>query len=162
VQSLLAIGSGSLFGTGLGMGASKFHYLPEAHTDFAFAVLCQEMGFIGAVTVLILFGLLALYGIKIALNADDYFGIILAAGATFLIAGQAVGNIAMVTGVLPVTGVPLPFISFGGTSLIVNLAAVGLLINIGRRAKRQAAEPETDRRPEKKLRLVPSRPLHSK
>ncbi len=132
VQALLAIGSGSLLGTGLGKGASKFHYLPEAHTDFAFAVLCQEMGFVGAALVLALFALLAWYGIKIALRAADGFGMILAMGATFLIVGQAVGNIAMVTGVLPVTGIPLPFISFGGTSLVVNLTAVGLLISVAR------------------------------
>jgi cell division protein FtsW len=132
VQALLAIGSGSLLGTGLGKGASKFHYLPEAHTDFAFAVLCQEMGFVGAALVLALFALLAWYGIKIALRAADGFGMMLAMGATFLIVGQAVGNIAMVTGVLPVTGIPLPFISFGGTSLVVNLTAVGLLISVAR------------------------------
>ncbi len=132
VQALMAIGSGSLFGTGLGMGASKFHYLPEAHTDFAFAVLCQEMGFAGAFLVLFLFALLAWYGIKITLQARDGFGMLVAAGATFLVVGQAVGNIAMVSGLLPVTGVPLPFISFGGTSLVVNLVAVGLLISVGR------------------------------
>lgn len=134
VQALLAIGSGSLFGTGLGMGASKFYYLPEAHTDFAFAVLCQEMGFAGAALVLGLFALLAWYGIKTALRASDGFGMMVAAGATFLIVGQAVGNIAMVSGLLPVTGIPLPFISFGGTSLVVNLLAAGLLISVGRRA----------------------------
>ncbi|MDR3592462.1 MAG: putative peptidoglycan glycosyltransferase FtsW [Negativicutes bacterium] len=147
VQALLAIGSGSVFGTGLGKGASKFHYLPEAHTDFAFAVLCQEMGFIGAALVLCLFAALAWHGIKIALQASDGFGMILAVGATFLIVGQAVGNIAMVTGLLPVTGIPLPFISFGGTSLVVNLVAVGLLISVARRSTAQrsasGAPPET-------------------
>lgn len=132
VQSLLAIGSGGLFGTGLGKGASKFNYLPEAHTDFAFAVLCQEMGFVGALFVLALFALIAWYGIKIAVNADDGLGLMLGAGCTFLIVGQAVGNIAMVCGLLPVTGIPLPFISFGGTSLVVNFMAVGVLISVGR------------------------------
>jgi cell division protein FtsW len=134
VQALLAIGSGSFFGTGLGMGASKFHYLPEAHTDFAFAVLCQEMGFAGATLVLALFAALAWYGIKTALRARDGFGMMVATGATFLIVGQAVGNIAMVCGLLPVTGVPLPFISFGGTSLFVNLLAAGLVISVSRRS----------------------------
>jgi len=156
VQSLLAIGSGSFFGTGLGMGASKFHYLPEAHTDFAFAVLCQEMGFVGAAVVLSLFALLAWHGIKIALKATDGFGLIIAVGATFLVAGQAVGNIAMVSGVLPVTGIPLPFISFGGTSLIVNLVAIGLLINVGRRAGVNATQssPREPRKDSRKLRLI--------
>lgn len=164
VQSLLAIGSGGMFGTGLGMGASKFHYLPEAHTDFAYAVLCQEMGFVGAVIVLILFGLLAVYGMKIALRAADGLGAILAAGATFLIVGQAIGNIAMVSGLLPVTGVPLPFISFGGTSLVVNLFAVGLLLSVGRKKPRQAAQGPSPRRSagdSRKLKLV-SRPERSR
>jgi cell division protein FtsW len=134
VQALLAIGSGRLLGTGLGKGGSKFQYLPEAHTDFAFAVLCQEMGFVGAVVVLILFGMLAWYGAKIAVKAADGFGTMLAAGITFLLVGQAVGNIAMVSGILPVTGIPLPFISYGGTSLVINLVAVGLLVSIARRS----------------------------
>ncbi len=143
VQALLAIGSGSLFGTGLGMGASKFHYLPEAHTDFAFAVLCQEMGFAGAALVLALFAALAWYGIKTALRASDGFGMMAATGATFLIVGQAVGNIAMVCGLLPVTGIPLPFISFGGTSLVVNLLAVGLLISVSRHSAGSSAPVTT-------------------
>ncbi|SDD98142.1 FtsW/RodA/SpoVE family cell cycle protein [Sporomusa acidovorans] len=141
VQSLLAIGSGGFWGSGLGMGASKFHYLPEAHTDFAFAVLSQEMGFVGAVLVLLLFGALAWYGIQIASRAADGYGFMLATGITALIVGQAVGNIAMVSGVIPVTGVPLPFISFGGTSLIVNCAAIGLLISVGRRMTAKVFRP---------------------
>lgn len=163
VQALLAIGSGSLFGTGLGMGASKFHYLPEAHTDFAFAVLCQEMGFVGAFIVLILFGALAWFGIKIALKASDGFGMMLAAGATFLVVGQAVGNIAMVSGLLPVTGIPLPFISFGGTSLIVNLLAIGLLIGVSRRAGSPEPRPvrEEHKTTASRLKLV-NRPLLGK
>ncbi len=155
VQALMAIGSGSLFGTGLGMGASKFHYLPEAHTDFAFAVLCQEMGFAGAFLVLFLFALLAWYGIKITLQARDGFGMIVAAGATFLVVGQAVGNIAMVSGMLPVTGVPLPFISFGGTSLVVNLLAIGLLISVGRLGGKAPAPAESGTEKESvRLKLV--------
>lgn len=132
IQGLLAIGSGGFFGTGLGMGYSKFNYLPEAHNDFAFAVLCQEMGFVGCVLVLFLLGWLAWYGIKIALSAADGFGVMLGTGLTLLVVGQAIGNIAMVSGVIPVAGVPLPFISFGGTSLIMNMMAVGILVNIGR------------------------------
>lgn len=141
VQSQLAIGSGGLFGTGLGLGSSKFYYLPEAHTDFAFAVLSQEMGFVGAVLVLLLFTAIGAYGVRIALKAPDGFGTVLGMGLTLLIVGQAVSNIAMVSGLIPVTGVPLPFISYGGTSLVVNLTAIGIMINIGRRGLcRQAGE----------------------
>lgn len=134
VQSLLAIGSGGFLGTGFGMGASKFYYLPEAHTDFAFAVLCQEMGFLGALLVILLFSGLCILGIRIAMQAPDSAGTMLASGLTALIVGQAIGNIAMVVGAIPVTGVPLPFISYGGTSLIVNLSAIGLLLNISRQS----------------------------
>jgi len=134
VQGLLAIGSGGFFGAGLGMGASKFYYLPEGHTDFAFAVLCQEMGFIGAIIVLFLLAMFAYYGVKIALKAPDGFGKMLAMGTVVLIVGQAIINIGMVSGLAPVVGVPLPFISFGGTALIVNLTAVGILLNVGRQA----------------------------
>lgn len=141
VQSLLAIGSGGMFGSGLGMGTSKFNYLPEAHTDFAFAVLCQEMGFVGALLVLILLGAMAWYGIQIASRAADGYGFMLATGITAMVVGQAVGNIAMVSGIIPVTGVPLPFISFGGTSLIVNCAAIGLLISVGRRMTSKVFQP---------------------
>lgn len=161
VQALLAIGSGGFGGTGPGMGASKFFYLPEAHTDFAFAVLSQEMGFIGVLTIIALFLLLAWYGIQVAVKAPDGYGLLLAGGITALIAGQAVGNMAMVCGLLPVTGVPLPYISFGGTSLIINLAATGILISIGRQAgtavpRTESPEPtpHEERRARRKLRLV--------
>lgn len=136
VQGLLAIGSGGFFGAGLGMGASKFYYLPEGHTDFAFAVLCQEMGFIGAMVVLGLMAMFAYYGVKIALKAPDGFGKMLALGTVILIVGQAVINISMVSGLAPVVGVPLPFISFGGTALIVNFTAIGILLNVGRQAEK--------------------------
>lgn len=131
VQSMQAIGSGGLTGMGPGVGISKYHYLPEAHTDFAFAVLCQEWGFIGAVVVFFLFAALAYYGIRIAQNALDPLGQNLAFGLTILIVGQAVGNMFMVAGLGPVIGVPLPFISYGGSSLAVSLWAVGILLNIG-------------------------------
>lgn len=153
VQSLLAIGSGGLFGSGLGMGASKFHYLPEAHTDFAFAVLCQEMGFMGAILVLVLLGAMAWYGVQIASRAADGYGFLLATGVTTLVVGQAIGNIAMVSGVFPVTGVPLPFISFGGTSLIVNCAAIGLLISVGRRNTAKVFQPGNGRTNSNRSRL---------
>jgi cell division protein FtsW len=154
VQGLLAIGSGGFWGSGLGMGASKFHYLPEAHTDFAFAVLCQEMGFIGAMIVLLLVALLGYYGGKIALKAPDGLGKMLATGSMILVVGQAIINIAMVSGVLPVVGVPLPFISFGGTSLIVNLTAVGILLNVGRQADDAVPEqPAAESDPSRNTRL---------
>jgi cell division protein FtsW len=130
LQSLLAIGSGGMKGTGLGMGASKFYYLPEAHTDFAFAIWSQETGFIGAVLVLLLIGALACYGIRIALESGDGRGRILAIGVVFMIVGQAIGNIAMVLSLLPVTGVPMPFFSYGGSALFVNIWAMGLLFSV--------------------------------
>jgi cell division protein FtsW len=132
VQSLLAIGSGGFSGVGFGKGASKFYYLPEAHTDFAFAVFCQEVGFIGAIVVLALLAGLGLYGIKIALAAREQKGTMLAIGVVVLILGQALGNIAMVCGGIPVAGVPLPFISYGGTSLMINLFALAFLVSVGR------------------------------
>lgn len=143
IQGLLAIGSGGFFGTGLGMGYSKFHYLPEAHNDFAFAVLCQEMGFVGCLLVLFFLGCFAWYGIKISLKAADGFGLMLGTGMTLLVVGQAVGNIAMVSGTIPVAGVPLPFISFGGTSLIINMMAVGILISVGRLTPKTDVEEKT-------------------
>ena len=130
IQSLLAIGSGGLTGTGLGMGASKFYYLPEAHTDFAFAIWAQETGFIGAAIVLLLTAAMACYGSQIALESKNGQGRILAVGVLFMIVGQSVGNIAMVLGLLPVTGVPMPFFSYGGSALIVNLWAMGLLFSV--------------------------------
>lgn len=158
VQSLLAIGSGGFLGTGLGKGASKFYYLPEAHTDFAFAVLCQELGFLGAGCVLLLMAGLAWYGMRIAIQAADGFGAMLASGMTVLIIGQAIGNIAMVSGMIPVTGVPLPFISYGGTSLLVNMAAIGFLISIDRNRAAQTEENLVSERDEmfqqKRLRLL--------
>ncbi len=131
VQSLQAIGSGGLAGMGIGMGVSKYHYLPEAHTDFAFSVWCQEMGFLGAFFVLLMFALLAYYGVRIANNSKDTLGQMLAFGATMLIVGQAVINLLMISGCLPVVGVPLPFISYGGTSLFVSMFIIGVLFNVG-------------------------------
>ena len=132
VQSLSAIGSGELTGMGLGVGVSKYDYLPEAHTDFAFAIFCQENGFLGAIFVFLLFAALAVYAARIAGRARDEYGQILSMGIMVLVVGQAVANLLMVGGMLPVVGVPLPFISYGGTSLIVTMAAVGILANIGR------------------------------
>ena len=130
VQSLLAIGSGGLTGTQWGHGAGKFFYLPEAHTDFAFAIFCQENGFIGAMILLLLFGLLGFAFCTITINARDRRGFLLAGGVTFLIIGQAVANMAMVCGILPVIGVPLIFISYGGSSMFLSMAAIGLLLSV--------------------------------
>lgn len=135
VQSILAIGSGEFSGMGLGHGFSKYSYLPESHTDFAFAVLCQEMGFIGALVMFFLLIAMAFYFIKIALNTKDNFGKMLVCGIMLLIVGQAAANMAMVIGLLPVIGFPLPFISYGGTSLILNMLSMGLVLSVNRHNK---------------------------
>jgi cell division protein FtsW len=132
VQSLLALGSGGIFGVGLGESRAKFFYLPEQYTDFIFSVLGEELGLIGTVTVIILFVAFAYRAIRIAIAAPDRFGFFLAAGCTAMIVIQAFVNIGVVTSSWPVTGVPLPFISFGGSSLIVSLIAVALIMNVGR------------------------------
>lgn len=132
IQSLYAIGSGGLFGMGLGESRQKFFYLPEQHTDFIFAILGEELGYLGVMAVLILFFLFAWRGIKIALKAPDTFGSLLAAGITTMIIVQAIINIGVVSGLLPVTGIPLPFISYGGSSLIFSLTSIGLILNVSR------------------------------
>lgn len=132
IQSLYALGSGGLFGVGLGRSREKFLYLPEPHTDFIFAILGEELGFIGTVTVILLFFLFAWRGYKVAISAPDIYGSILAAGLTTMIIMQALMNIAVVTASMPVTGIPLPFISFGGSALIFTLFGVGILLNISR------------------------------
>jgi len=142
IQSLLAIGSGGITGTGLGMGASKFYYLPEAHTDFAFAIWAQETGLIGCLAVLILLIALTVYGIRIAARATDGRGKIFALGLVTLIVGQAIGNVAMVVGLLPVSGVPMPFISYGGSALMVNIWTIGFLISVGMTSRRKPTDDE--------------------
>ena len=132
IQSLLAIGSGGLFGMGLGQGREKYLYLPESHTDFIFAVLAEELGFLGAAIVVLLFFAFAWRGLKIAPHAPDHFGCLLAVGITSMVAFQALINIGVVTGSLPVTGITLPLISFGGSSLLITLASIGILLNISR------------------------------
>ena len=135
VQSLSAIGSGELTGMGLGVGVSKYDYLPEAHTDFAFAIFCQENGFLGAIFVFLLFAAFAVYAARIANKARDEYGQVLGMGIMILVVGQAIANLFMVGGMMPVVGVPLPFISYGGTSLIVTMAAIGILVNIGKQGE---------------------------
>ena len=130
VQSLLAIGSGGLAGKGLGQSVQKYLYLPEPYNDFIFSILAEELGFIGCVGVILLFGLFIFRGYTIAYNAPDKEGKLVAAGITTIIAIQAIMNIAVVTSSMPVTGVALPFFSYGGTSLIVMMANMGILLNI--------------------------------
>ena len=134
IQSLLALGSGGLFGLGLGASKQKLFYLPERHTDFIFAIIGEELGFLGAVMVLLLFFGFLWRGYKIAITAPDTFGSLVAVGITSMIAFQAVINLGVVTGSLPVTGITLPFISYGGSSLLFTLLGVGVLLNISRYA----------------------------
>ncbi|HEX9776268.1 MAG TPA: putative lipid II flippase FtsW [Actinomycetota bacterium] len=132
VQSQIALGSGGLFGVGLGAGRQKWLYVPNAHTDFIFSIIGEEVGLIGTFGVIALFVLVAYAGVRIAQRAPDAFGRIVAGGATAWIAGQAVINMGAVTGLMPITGVPLPLVSFGGSSLLFTLIAIGILLNIAR------------------------------
>ncbi len=132
VNSLYAIASGSVFGRGLGRSLQKNLYLPEPHNDFIFAILTEELGFVGAVTVIILFMLFIWRGVKVAMNAPDMMGSLIAIGITSLIALEAIINIAVVTSTIPTTGMPLPFFSAGGTSTVFLLTAVGILLNISK------------------------------
>jgi cell division protein FtsW len=135
-QGLVALGSGRIFGLGLGSSRQKYLYLPNPDTDFIFAILGEETGLVGALTVLMLFALLLALGIRAARRARDPFGFLLAAGVTAWITFQVLVNVGAVTGVLPITGVPLPLISFGGTSLLVSLAGLGLVASVARRGIR--------------------------
>ena len=132
VQSLIALGSGHVFGVGLGASRQKWMYVPNAHTDFIFAILGEELGLVGELVVLGLFAALLWAGVRIALRAPDPFGKLLAGGITAWLGLQAFVNLGAVTGILPITGVPLPFVSFGGSSLIVSMGAVGVLLSVGR------------------------------
>ncbi len=137
VQSLYAIGSGGLSGLGLGRGRQKYLYLPEEHNDYIFAVWCEEMGFIGAVALIALFVLLICRGYWISMRAKDRFGALLAAGFTTLILIQVFLNIAVVTNFIPPTGVSLPFFSYGGTAILVQLFEMGVILNISRQNPRK-------------------------
>ncbi len=134
-QSLVALGTGNVGGVGLGASRAKWGYLPNAHTDFIFAIVGEELGLIGTFGVVGLFVAFAVLGIRAALRAPDRFGSLLAAGVTALVCGQAVVNMGAVTSLLPVTGVPLPFVSFGGSSLVITMLATGVLLNIARQAR---------------------------
>jgi cell division protein FtsW len=130
---LIAIGSGGLLGKGLGHGISKYGHLPEDTTDFIFAIICEEMGFVGAAAVILLFILFAWLGMLVVLRARDRFGRLLGAAIVLAISIQAALNIGVVTVMLPTKGIPLPFVSSGGTSMLMSAAAVGVLLNIAKK-----------------------------
>jgi cell division protein FtsW len=132
VQAMIGLGSGGFFGVGLGEGVQKVFYLPEAHTDMIFAIVGEELGLVGVTLVVAAYGAFAWAGLRIALRCRDPFGKSLATGLTSLVCGQAALNLAAVVGIAPLTGIPLPLVSYGGTSLVVVLASVGILLNIAR------------------------------
>ena len=134
-QSLISIGSGGLLGVGLGKSRQKFLYLPEEHNDFIFAIICEELGLIGATIIMLLFAALILRGYWIALHTRDRFGCLLVVGVTTLIAMQTFLNIGVVTGLLPTTGISLPFFSYGGTALSIQLAEMGIVLSVSRQMK---------------------------
>jgi cell division protein FtsW len=141
IQSLVGVASGGLFGTGLGASRAKWGYLPYAHSDFIFAIIGEELGLVGATVVVGLFVLLGIVGIRVALHAPDRFGLLLAVGVTAWFCVQAFVNIGGVIGILPITGVPLPFVSAGGSSLVFGMAAAGLLLSVARQATVRSLSP---------------------
>jgi cell division protein FtsW len=146
VQAMIGLGSGGLLGTGLGQGVQKVNYLPEAHTDMIFATIGEELGLLGASLVIAAYCAFAYAGMRVALRCRDPFGKRLAAGLTTLVCGQALINLGAVLGLAPLTGITLPFVSYGGSSLVVSLAAVGVLLNIaGHGSAARAQVPDRSR-----------------
>ena len=146
VQAMIGLGSGGVFGVGLGQSVQKVNYLPEAHTDMIFAIIGEELGLVGATAVITAYCAFAYVGLKIALGCRDPFGKRLAAGLTALVCGQAAINLAAVMGLAPLTGIPLPFVSYGGSSLVVALGCVGILLNIaGDAGAKRASVPDRSR-----------------
>ena len=139
LQSLIAVGSGGFTGVGLMESKQKLFYLPEAHTDFIYAVICEELGFIGATVIIVLFAVFAWRGLRAAFNAPDGFGRLLALGVTAMVVFQSLINFAVVLGMMPTKGIPLPFVSYGGSSLLVMLLATGVLLNISQQSVPGAA-----------------------
>jgi cell division protein FtsW len=135
VQSLIGLGSGHLVGTGIGGGQAQWGFLPNAHTDFIFSVIGEQLGIVGAVFVLFLLGGFLWLGIRAAARAPDRFGALLAIGLVAWVGAETLINVGAVVGVLPVTGIPLPFISFGGSSLVITMAAAGILINVAKQGE---------------------------
>ena len=138
IQSLIAVGTGGISGRGLMNGVQKLFYLPYAYTDFIYAVIAEELGFIGATAVLACFCVITWRGLRVALRAPDGFGAFLALGLTTMVAVQAFFNISVVLGLLPTKGIPLPFVSFGGSSLLINLIGMGILLNVSQHASTEA------------------------
>jgi cell division protein FtsW len=130
LQSLIAVGAGGLFGNGLGASRQKLFFLPYPHTDFIFAIVGEELGFIGAVAVILCFGVVAWRGFRAARRAPDAFGALLAAGATAMLVIQAAVNVSVVLALVPTKGIPLPFVSYGGSSLVASWIAAGLILNV--------------------------------
>jgi cell division protein FtsW len=143
VQSLIAVGSGGTAGLGFAQGKQKMFFLPFAHSDFIFAVVGEELGLFGALAILAVFGILLWRGVRVALRAPDRFGMLLGLGLVSAIVVQALFNISVVLSLVPTKGIPLPFISYGGSSLVPTLVAMGILLNISQHATRDA---ETQRR----------------
>jgi cell division protein FtsW len=160
-QAQIALGSGGLFGVGLGASRQKWMYVPNAHTDFIFAIIGEEVGLLGCFIVLGLFALFGYAGVRIARRAPDTFGRIVAAGITAWIVGQAIVNMGAVTGMLPITGVPLPLVSFGGSSLVFTLIGIGILLNIARQEqwpqRAAAGAPPKRRARARRTRATPTR-----
>ena len=138
IQSLIAVGTGGIFGRGLMAGVQKLFYLPEPHTDFIFAVVGEELGIIGATGILICFCVIAWRGLRISMRAEDTFGSFVALGLTTMIAVQAFVNMSVVLGLMPTKGIPLPFVSAGGSSLLINLVGMGILLNVSQHASTEA------------------------
>ena len=136
VQSMMAIGSGGLTGVGLGSGGSKWYYLPERHTDFIFSVLCEELGFIGGLVVILIISFIVWRGVMVAIKAPSTYTTLLSIGLIGSLGVQSIVNLGVCTGLLPVTGVTLPFMSYGGTSLVVSMTMIGMLLNISKNSSR--------------------------
>jgi cell division protein FtsW len=143
IHSLFAVGSGGILGKGLMAGIEKLYYIPEPHTDFIYAVIAEELGLVGTTMTLVCFGVIAWRGLRATLVAPDRFGSLLALGITMMVVLQAFVNISVVTHLLPTKGIPLPFVSNGGSSLLINLVAMGILLNISQQASPVAARTES-------------------
>jgi cell division protein FtsW len=138
IQSLIAVGTGGIWGKGLMNGVQKLFYLPEPHTDFIYSVIAEELGLVGASAVILCFAIITWRGMRAAVRAPDSFGAFLALGLTTMIAVQALVNMSVVLGLMPTKGIPLPFVSFGGSSLLINLVGMGILLNVSQHASTEA------------------------
>jgi cell division protein FtsW len=165
LQARLAMGSGGMWGAGLGDGHQSLGYLPEGHNDFVLATIGEEMGFIGVAAILVLFGLLVWRGIRAALGARDVFGGYLAFGITIMFGVQVLFNVGVVLGIVPNKGITLPLVSYGGSSLVITMFFIGLLLNVGRRSDRKPAATEQGRelarRKRVRVRVLTHRPSSS-